>query len=161
MFLSVLHLLNVFLIIGFWINYGVNINILPGHKQWLIAFAVQLIVRMHVIETYLIWRSPRSLEACYLPAVSFWLNHLGGLSREIEKPLPWLISVISDTYRRMNPTLSMNSKALKAPSLMRGVSPVPAFWDPWKRFSAAKPWLKDYWLVWVFLCGKMGRVSMQ
>ncbi|KAF8997709.1 quinate permease [Cyathus striatus] len=30
-------------VIGFWINYGVTQNIPPGRKQWLIAFAVQLI----------------------------------------------------------------------------------------------------------------------
>ncbi|KAG6856925.1 hypothetical protein H0H87_012176 [Tephrocybe sp. NHM501043] len=30
-------------VIGFWINYGVNIHIKPGRPQWLIAFAVQFI----------------------------------------------------------------------------------------------------------------------
>ncbi len=29
---------------GFWINYGVTEHIAPSHKQWIIAFAVQLIV---------------------------------------------------------------------------------------------------------------------
>lgn len=29
---------------GFWINYGVTQHIAPSHKQWFIAFAVQLIV---------------------------------------------------------------------------------------------------------------------
>ncbi|KAJ3726380.1 general substrate transporter [Lentinula guzmanii] len=30
-------------VVGFWINYGVSLHIPAGHKQWLIAFAVQLI----------------------------------------------------------------------------------------------------------------------
>ncbi|KAJ7114098.1 general substrate transporter [Mycena epipterygia] len=30
-------------VIGFWINYGVTQHIPPSHKQWFIAFAVQLI----------------------------------------------------------------------------------------------------------------------
>ncbi|KAJ7599074.1 MFS quinate transporter QutD [Mycena floridula] len=30
-------------VIGFWINYGASKNIPAGHRQWLIAFAVQLI----------------------------------------------------------------------------------------------------------------------
>ncbi|KAF8157112.1 MFS quinate transporter QutD [Crassisporium funariophilum] len=30
-------------VVGFWINYGVTRNLKPGHSQWLIAFAVQLI----------------------------------------------------------------------------------------------------------------------
>jgi hypothetical protein len=34
-------------ILGFWINYGANQNVKPGHSQWLIAFAVQLIVGFH------------------------------------------------------------------------------------------------------------------
>ncbi len=29
---------------GFWINYGVTEHIGTSHKQWLIAFAVQLVV---------------------------------------------------------------------------------------------------------------------
>ncbi|KAE9405269.1 quinate permease [Gymnopus androsaceus JB14] len=30
-------------VIGFWINYGTTLNIPAGHKQWVIAFAIQLI----------------------------------------------------------------------------------------------------------------------
>ncbi|GAA5889883.1 hypothetical protein JCM6882_004353 [Rhodosporidiobolus microsporus] len=30
-------------LVGFWINYGVTKNVAPGHVQWLIPFAVQLI----------------------------------------------------------------------------------------------------------------------
>ncbi|RWA03078.1 hypothetical protein EKO27_g12026 [Xylaria grammica] len=30
-------------LVGFWINYGVNLHIPPTHTQWLIPFAVQLI----------------------------------------------------------------------------------------------------------------------
>ena len=30
-------------LVGFWINYGVNLHVAPGHNQWLIPFAVQLI----------------------------------------------------------------------------------------------------------------------
>lgn len=30
-------------LVGFWINYGVNLHVPPTHSQWLIPFAVQLI----------------------------------------------------------------------------------------------------------------------
>ncbi|KAM0754727.1 quinate permease [Meredithblackwellia eburnea MCA 4105] len=30
-------------IVGFWINYGINLHIAPSHKQWIIPFAVQLV----------------------------------------------------------------------------------------------------------------------
>ncbi|KAI0975190.1 general substrate transporter [Xylaria arbuscula] len=30
-------------LVGFWINYGVNLHVPPSHTQWLIPFAVQLI----------------------------------------------------------------------------------------------------------------------
>ncbi|KAK5635582.1 hypothetical protein RRF57_011294 [Xylaria bambusicola] len=30
-------------LVGFWINYGINLHIPPSHMQWLIPFAVQLI----------------------------------------------------------------------------------------------------------------------
>ncbi|KAI1272338.1 general substrate transporter [Xylaria sp. FL0933] len=30
-------------LVGFWINYGVNLHVPPTHNQWLIPFAVQLI----------------------------------------------------------------------------------------------------------------------
>lgn len=33
-------------VVGFWINYGVSLHIPTGHKQWVIAFAVQLIVSL-------------------------------------------------------------------------------------------------------------------
>ena len=30
-------------LVGFWINYGINLHLPPNHTQWLIPFAVQLI----------------------------------------------------------------------------------------------------------------------
>ncbi|CAM1511949.1 Fc.00g094620.m01.CDS01 [Cosmosporella sp. VM-42] len=30
-------------LVGFWINYGINLHLPPNHSQWLIPFAVQLI----------------------------------------------------------------------------------------------------------------------
>ncbi|KAF8848523.1 general substrate transporter [Acephala macrosclerotiorum] len=30
-------------LVGFWINYGVSLHVKPGHTQWIIPFAIQLI----------------------------------------------------------------------------------------------------------------------
>ncbi|KIK55202.1 hypothetical protein GYMLUDRAFT_175841 [Collybiopsis luxurians FD-317 M1] len=47
---------------GFWINYGVTLHIPAGHKQWLIAFAVQLIPGgLLTIGSLLMTESPRWL----------------------------------------------------------------------------------------------------
>ncbi|KAF9038992.1 quinate permease [Hymenopellis radicata] len=47
---------------GFWINYGVTQYIGPSHKQWLIAFAVQLVPGgMLAIGSFFITESPRFL----------------------------------------------------------------------------------------------------
>ncbi|KAF9022137.1 general substrate transporter [Hymenopellis radicata] len=47
---------------GFWINYGVTQHIGPSHKQWLIAFAVQLVPGgMLAIGSFFITESPRFL----------------------------------------------------------------------------------------------------
>ncbi|KAJ7173454.1 quinate permease-like protein [Mycena filopes] len=49
-------------VVGFWINYGVTQHIGPSHKQWLIAFAVQLIpAGMLFIGSFAMIESPRWL----------------------------------------------------------------------------------------------------
>ncbi|KAF5381404.1 hypothetical protein D9757_009042 [Collybiopsis confluens] len=49
-------------VVGFWINYGTTLHIPAGHKQWLIAFAVQLIPGgLLFIGSLLITESPRWL----------------------------------------------------------------------------------------------------
>ncbi|KAJ7065416.1 general substrate transporter [Mycena amicta] len=49
-------------VIGFWINYGVTQHVGPSHKQWLIAFAVQLIPGgMLLIGSFFLIESPRWL----------------------------------------------------------------------------------------------------
>ncbi|KAF9075070.1 general substrate transporter [Rhodocollybia butyracea] len=49
-------------VVGFWINYGVTLHIPAGHKQWIIAFAVQLIPGgLLFIGSLLLSESPRWL----------------------------------------------------------------------------------------------------
>ncbi|KAK0189277.1 general substrate transporter [Armillaria mellea] len=49
-------------VIGFWINYGVTEHIGPSHKQWIIAFAVQLVPGgLLLIGTPMMTESPRFL----------------------------------------------------------------------------------------------------
>ncbi|GLB38972.1 putative major facilitator superfamily, sugar transporter (TC 2.A.1.1) family protein [Lyophyllum shimeji] len=49
-------------VIGFWINYGVSRNVEPGHVQWLIAFAVQLVPGgLLFIGSFSLTESPRWL----------------------------------------------------------------------------------------------------
>ncbi|KAF7317652.1 hypothetical protein MKEN_00852700 [Mycena kentingensis (nom. inval.)] len=49
-------------VVGFWINYGVTEHIAPSHKQWFIAFAVQLIPGgMLFLGAWLLVESPRWL----------------------------------------------------------------------------------------------------
>ncbi|KAJ3977677.1 general substrate transporter [Lentinula raphanica] len=49
-------------VIGFWINYGVSLNLPVGHKQWVIAFAVQLIPGgLLLVGSLLLSESPRWL----------------------------------------------------------------------------------------------------
>ncbi len=49
---------------GFWINYGVTEHIAPSHKQWIIAFAVQLIVSYLCSKAVHELNSPGSPEGC-------------------------------------------------------------------------------------------------
>ncbi|PFH49383.1 hypothetical protein AMATHDRAFT_147771 [Amanita thiersii Skay4041] len=49
-------------VVGFWINYGTNQNIAPGHIQWLIAFAIQLIPGgLLLLGSFFLIESPRWL----------------------------------------------------------------------------------------------------
>ncbi|KNZ73258.1 putative quinate permease [Termitomyces sp. J132] len=49
-------------VVGFWINYGVSINIASGRRQWLIAFAVQFIPGgLLFIGAWFLTESPRWL----------------------------------------------------------------------------------------------------
>ncbi|KAJ3895884.1 general substrate transporter [Lentinula edodes] len=49
-------------VVGFWINYGVSLHIPTGHKQWVIAFAVQLIPGgLLLIGSLFLTESPRWL----------------------------------------------------------------------------------------------------
>jgi len=49
-------------LVGFWINYGVNLHVAPTHSQWLIPFAVQLIpAGLLLIGAFWIKESPRWL----------------------------------------------------------------------------------------------------
>ncbi|KAF8906077.1 MFS quinate transporter QutD [Mucidula mucida] len=49
-------------VVGFWINYGVTEHIGPSHKQWLVAFAVQLVPGgLLFLGSFLIVESPRFL----------------------------------------------------------------------------------------------------
>ena len=49
-------------LVGFWINYGMQQRVAPGHSQWLIPMAVQLIpAGMYAILLLTIKESPRWL----------------------------------------------------------------------------------------------------
>lgn len=51
-------------LVGFWINYGVNLHVAPSRSQWLIPFAVQLIpAGLLFIGVFWIRESPRWLIA--------------------------------------------------------------------------------------------------
>jgi sugar porter (SP) family MFS transporter len=51
-------------LVGFWINYGVNLHVAPTHSQWLIPFAVQLVpAGLLLIGAFWIKESPRWLIA--------------------------------------------------------------------------------------------------
>ncbi|KAL7271115.1 hypothetical protein RUND412_006156 [Rhizina undulata] len=49
-------------LVGFWINYGVSINMKPSHQQWIIPFAIQLVPGgLLLIGTMWMKESPRWL----------------------------------------------------------------------------------------------------
>ncbi|KAK3724109.1 hypothetical protein LTR37_001231 [Vermiconidia calcicola] len=49
-------------LVGFWINYGLNVTMAPSHKQWIIPFAVQLIpAGLLLIGSFWLRESPRWL----------------------------------------------------------------------------------------------------
>jgi len=64
--------------IGFWINYGASTNLPEGHTQWLIAFAVQLIVSLFPLQqsTRLI-KMDSPVVFCSSDLSSLWNHRVG------------------------------------------------------------------------------------
>ncbi|KAI8623186.1 quinate permease [Xylariaceae sp. FL1651] len=88
-------------LVGFWINYGVNLHVAPTHSQWLIPFAVQLIpAGLLFIGALWIKESPRWLfskgkreqaiaNLCWirkLPADDMYMvEEIGYIDEEVER----------------------------------------------------------------------------
>ncbi|KAJ7483330.1 general substrate transporter [Mycena latifolia] len=81
-------------VIGFWINYGVTQHIGPSHKQWLIAFAVQLIPGgLLVLGSLFLVESPRWLVSRDRNAAA--LTNLAKL-RNLPEDAPYVVEEFAE-----------------------------------------------------------------
>ncbi|KAL1887379.1 hypothetical protein Sste5346_010259 [Sporothrix stenoceras] len=103
-------------IIGYWINYGVNENLASNHKQWLIAFAIQLVpVGMLFLGGIFIPESPRWLltknkreqatkSLCWLrnlePTHTYILEEISDIDAEVERCPPSIIQPFRSFAKR-------------------------------------------------------------
>ncbi|KAJ7609040.1 general substrate transporter [Roridomyces roridus] len=81
-------------VIGFWINYGVTQHIGPSHKQWVIAFAIQLIPgSLLFIGSFLLIESPRWLVSRDRNATA--LTNLARL-RNLPEDAPYVVEEFAE-----------------------------------------------------------------
>ncbi|KAF8211091.1 hypothetical protein K438DRAFT_1808793 [Mycena galopus ATCC 62051] len=81
-------------VIGFWINYGVTEHIPAGHKQWFIAFAIQLIPGcLLFIGSFFMIESPRWLVSRDRNAEA--LKNLASL-RNLPEDAPYVVEEYSE-----------------------------------------------------------------
>ncbi|KAJ7846291.1 general substrate transporter [Mycena leptocephala] len=81
-------------VIGFWINYGVTQHIGPSHRQWFIAFAVQLIPGgLLFIGSFFLVESPRWLVSRDRNAIA--LKNLAKL-RNLPEDAPYVVEEFSE-----------------------------------------------------------------
>ncbi|KAF9455847.1 general substrate transporter [Collybia nuda] len=112
-------------VVGFWINYGANQNVKPGHSQWLIAFAVQLIPGgLLFIGAFFLVESPRWLVSRDRNAEA--LKNLCYL-RHLPEDAPYLV----DEFHAIEATIAHE----------RGLAGA-GFWGPLKTVFASRLLIK-------------------
>ncbi|GAO17567.1 uncharacterized protein UV8b_07178 [Ustilaginoidea virens] len=110
-------------LVGFWINLGVNTTMAPGHSQWIVPFAVQLIpAGLLLIGLFFIPESPRWLfskgERQEAIKVLCWIRQLEPCDIYIAEEVSY-IDAESDRYRRdvgtgfWKPFLALKDKKMR------------------------------------------------
>ncbi|KAJ5091794.1 hypothetical protein NUU61_006664 [Penicillium alfredii] len=108
-------------LVGFWINYGVDVTMAPSHKQWLIPFAIQLIpAGLLLIGGVFIRESPR------------WL-FLRGRREEAIKNLSWMRQLPEDHIYLIE-EIGAIDQALEEQRSTIGIG----FWKPFKAAGTNK-----------------------
>lgn len=118
-------------LVGFWINYGLNLHVKPSHTQWIIPFAVQLIPGgLLFIGALFLVESPR------------WLYSKGKREQGL-KNLCWIRNLQSSDLYIVEEVASMDA-ALEALRSGYGIG----FWKPFAAFKEPK-------IRWRFFLGAM------